>query len=154
MCVTAAALICTEGSTCVWGSCETSDTSFLQVQKIISHFQALLFSHSGCLFFTKARRIEVDNKPSICQSENEFLNAERHFGILKSICHRQNILSLTLFLRCRFPLQPLKHKHCGQCKSIELQLRESRFHSLFLCCCRIAVQWGLLNVPLSQLTLS
>lgn len=103
VCVTAAALICTEGSTCVWGSCETSDTSFLQVQKIISHFQALLFSHSGCLFFTKARRIEVDNKPSICQSENEFLNAERHFGILKSICHRQNILSLTLFLRCRFP---------------------------------------------------
>lgn len=27
----------------------------LQVQKIISHFQALLFSHSGCLFSTKTK---------------------------------------------------------------------------------------------------
>lgn len=65
----------------------------LQVYKIISHFQAQLLSHSGCLFFAKTNRVEVDNKPSISQSENEFLNAENQFGdlkrsVLKNLCHK------------------------------------------------------------------
>lgn len=139
----------------------------LQVYKIISHFQAQLLSHSGCLFFAKTNRVEVDNKPSISQSENEFLNAENQFGdlkrsVLKNLCHKAEHAFLEpFFFFMQIPLQSiyvsLKHKHWGDCKStcqcLELHFRESIFHSLFLDCCWIAVQWGLLNISWSELTL-
>lgn len=98
----------------------------------------------------------MDNKPCISQSENEFLKR----SVLKNLCHKAEHPFLELFFGwlgfCFFflmqiPLQsiyvllkPLKHKHCGECKSTcwfsELQLRESEFRSLYPCCCCIAVQ--------------
>lgn len=60
----------------------------VQGYKIISCFQALLLSHFGRLFFAKTNRVEVGNKLSLFQSEDEFLNAENHFGDLKRICHK------------------------------------------------------------------
>lgn len=100
----------------------------------------------------------MDNKPSISQSENEFLNAESRFedlkrSVLKNLCRKAEHPLLEPFLLGFFspmqiPLQSidarLEHEHCGECRSthrcLELQSRESEFCSVFLSCCWIAVQ--------------
>lgn len=109
----------------------------LQVYKIISHFQTLLLSHSGCLFFAKTNRAEVDNKPSISQSENEFLNVENQGsekGVFWRICAtRPNILSLSLFF-LQSIYAPLKHKHCGECKSTRRCLDSGNLNFVLFCC--------------------
>lgn len=131
----------------------------LQVYKIISHFQALLLSHSGCLFFAKTNRVEVDNKPSISQSENEFLNAENQFGdlkrsVLKSLCHKAEHAflepSFFFFLNADSPAVTIcasQTQALWWAQKYTLVFRATVqgtwiSHSLSLCCHWIAVQWG------------